>query len=121
MAGISPGCTELTLPLTRIVDEDVDLAVGRERGGDGGVPVRLAGDVETLKRASPLLDLIESATAWPSASSMSATMTLAPSRANSRAVAAPIPDAAPVTMATLSCKRMASALGSGIRSVWRVR
>src|SRR5262245_57055888 len=49
---------------------------------------------------------MESATLLPSTSSTSATTTLAPSPANSRAVAAPIPEAAPVTMATLSCKRI---------------
>ena len=32
-----------------VVDEDVDLAVGRERRGDGGVPVRLARHVEPLE------------------------------------------------------------------------
>src|SRR6218665_1257806 len=36
---------------------------------------------------------------------MSVTTTRAPSRANSRAVARPIPDAAPVTRATLSLSR----------------
>src|ERR1051326_5333041 len=42
-----------------------------------------------------------SATAAPRSSSMSVTMTSAPSRASSMAQAAPIPDAPPVTIATL--------------------
>src|SRR5215469_8766781 len=42
-----------------------------------------------------------SATCRPSCSSTSPITTLAPSRANMRAVAAPIPDAAPEMMATL--------------------
>jgi hypothetical protein len=42
-----------------------------------------------------------SATCLPSCSSTSAITTLAPSRANMRAVAAPMPDAAPEMMATL--------------------
>src|SRR3954470_10123695 len=49
-------------------------------------------------------------TASPSLSKRSATTTaLAPSRANSRAVAAPMPPAAPLTKATLSFIRMVRA------------
>src|SRR6202048_3464078 len=48
-----------------------------------------------------------SATCRPSCSSTSAITTLAPSRANSRAVAAPMPDAAPEMMATLPASLMA--------------
>src|SRR5512138_318076 len=49
-------------------------------------------------------------TASPSLSRRSATTTaLAPSRANSRAVAAPMPPAAPLTRATLSFIRMVRA------------
>src|SRR5690348_18365620 len=49
-----------------------------------------------------------STTSAPSLSRMSATKTIAaPSRANSRAVAAPMPLAAPVTRATLSFMRIA--------------
>src|SRR5215207_457815 len=52
-------------------------------------------------------------TASPSLSRRSATTTaLAPSRANSRAVAAPMPPAAPVTSATLSFIRMVRAPSS---------
>src|SRR5262249_41517393 len=53
--------------------------------------------------------------ALPSTSSTSATTTLAPSLAKSRAVAAPIPEAAPVTMATLSSKRMGVSSELGFR------
>src|ERR1700748_1681407 len=49
-------------------------------------------------------------TALPSSLNMSATTTLAPSWAKRRAVAAPMPDAAPEIMATLSCKRMSVSL-----------
>src|SRR5215470_14823167 len=45
-------------------------------------------------------------TPLPSLSSMSAHSTLAPSAAKIFAVDAPMPDAAPVTMATLSLRRM---------------
>src|ERR1700736_845551 len=48
-----------------------------------------------------------SATCRPSCSSTSAITTLAPSRANIRAVAAPMPDAAPEMMATLSASLIA--------------
>src|SRR5262249_17954632 len=41
---------------------------------------------------------------WPAASLTSATVTLAPSRANASAVARPIPSAPPVTMTTLPSK-----------------
>src|SRR6266436_3636636 len=47
------------------------------------------------------------ATCRPSCSSMSAITTLAPSRANRRAVAAPMPDAAPDMMATLPASLIA--------------
>src|SRR5438132_10986102 len=50
---------------------------------------------------------IPSATCRPSCSSTSAITTLAPSRANRRAVAAPMPDAAPDMMATLPASLMA--------------
>src|ERR1700722_19700995 len=63
-----------------------------------------------MNTAWPPAPVIERTTAWPSASSMSATTTFAPSRANRRAVAAPIPDAAPVTIATLSFRRMVRVL-----------
>src|SRR5499433_747612 len=52
-----------------------------------------------------------SATCRPSCSSTSATTTLAPSRANIRAVAAPMPDAAPEMMATF--QRHNSIIGCG--------
>jgi hypothetical protein len=48
-----------------------------------------------------------SATCRPSCSSTSPITTLAPSRANMRAVAAPMPDAAPEMMATLFASLMA--------------
>src|SRR5215831_5546489 len=56
-----------------------------------------------------------SATCRPSCSSTSPITTLAPSRANMRAVAAPIPDAAPEMMATLP----ASLIGVLLCFVWR--
>src|SRR3954468_17223546 len=46
-----------------------------------------------------------SATALPASSEMSTAMTLAPSAANRRAVASPMPLPAPVITATRSCKR----------------
>src|SRR5437899_3057873 len=49
-----------------------------------------------------------SATSRPSCSSTSAITTLAPSRANMRAVAAPMPDAAPEMMATLPASLICS-------------
>src|SRR6266446_5928667 len=51
-----------------------------------------------------------SATCRPSCSSTSAITTLAPSRANRRAVAAPMPDAAPEMMATLPASLIVSSL-----------
>src|SRR6266702_1955050 len=60
--------------------------------------------------AVPPAFLMSAATASPSLSRTSATTTaLAPSRPNRRAVAAPIPLAAPVTRATLSFMRMVRA------------
>src|SRR5262249_52722153 len=50
---------------------------------------------------------IASATCRPSCSNTSAITTLAPSRANMRAVAAPMPDAAPEMMATLPASLIA--------------
>ena len=49
---------------------------------------------------------IAAATSLPSSSSMSAITTFAPSFAKRTAVARPIPDAAPVTIATLFASRM---------------
>src|ERR1700744_3508655 len=57
---------------------------------------------------------ISSASARPAVSSMSVRTSLAPSRASTRAVAAPMPDAAPVMMPTLPSNRaiVSSVLGS---------
>ena len=57
-------------------------------------------------RAWPPESLILATTSVPSASRISVTMTQAPSAANSSAVDAPIPHAAPVTIATLSLRRI---------------
>src|SRR3954452_20403783 len=56
--------------------------------------------------ASPPPARISAATASACSWRISATTTLAPSWAKSRASASPIPCAAPVTIATLSCRRM---------------
>src|SRR6266853_3777622 len=56
---------------------------------------------EMLTIDPPFACVISAAIFLPSASSMSATTTLAPSRAKIRAMLAPIPDAAPVISATL--------------------
>jgi hypothetical protein len=56
--------------------------------------------VMKLGRLAPLVAIL-STTAWPPLSSRSVITTLAPSRAGIAAQAAPIPDAPPVTMATL--------------------
>src|SRR5262249_1335001 len=73
----------------------------------------------TASLSAPRTTSTRMAIAWPparstvstvflaAASSMSATTTRAPSRANPRAVAAPIPEPAPVTTATRSCSFMA--------------
>src|ERR1700733_10800375 len=60
-----------------------------------------------MNTALPPAALILSATALPSSSSMSAMTTLAPSLPKRLAVAAPMPEAAPVMIATLSARRMA--------------
>src|SRR5690349_16697099 len=68
-------------------------------------------------------------TASPSVSFTSAHITLAPSAAKIFAVEAPMPDAAPVTMATLSFRRMgflrlwagAAVREIGSRQVWHGR
>src|SRR5277367_4548498 len=52
--------------------------------------------------AAPLALVMSATTRLPSSSSISATTTLAPSRAKIRAMLAPMPDAAPVISATLS-------------------
>src|SRR6266705_380886 len=59
------------------------------------------------KRAMPPACVMMPTTASPSLSFMSAHRTLAPSAAKIFAVDAPMPDAAPVTMAILSLRRMA--------------
>src|SRR5260370_10254690 len=51
--------------------------------------------------AAPFARVISSTSAFPSARSMSATTTLAPSPAKIRAMLAPMPEAAPVISATL--------------------
>src|SRR5215469_14675698 len=59
-----------------------------------------------MNSAVPLARVISAATWRPSSSSMSATTTFAPSLAKRRAVAAPMPEAAPVTIATFPSRRM---------------
>src|SRR5712664_3332349 len=56
--------------------------------------------------AWPPAALISLLTCWPASLLRSAMSTAAPSRARSRAVAAPIPDAPPVTTATLPVNLM---------------
>src|SRR5712672_3517552 len=56
--------------------------------------------------AWPPAALISLLTCWPAPLLRSAMSTVAPSRARSRAVAAPIPDAPPVTTATLPANLM---------------
>ena len=69
-----------------------------------------ASDVTSVrtKRACRWLAEMSAATASPSFTSMSAMTTLAPSCANSRASASPMPWAPPVMIATLSLSRMMS-------------
>src|SRR5215831_16501958 len=62
---------------------------------------------------------IASATCRPSCSSTSAITTLAPSRANMRAVAAPMPDAAPEMMATFPASLIAVLLPVALSGVQR--
>src|SRR5271165_5095694 len=77
------------------------------------------------KAASPLARRIASATRSPPSALMSARTTLAPSRAKVRAVASPMPDAAPLISATLFASLMEGTptpqwgtdLGSGGRSL----
>ena len=64
----------------------------------------------TSSRANRAAAPIASATCLPSCSITSAMTTLAPSRANIRAVAAPMPDAAPDIMATLPASLMVAPL-----------
>ncbi len=60
-------------------------------------------EMSTLTNAaSPPLATMSSTTDWPFSSLKSATTTFAPAWAKRRAVASPMPCAAPVTMATLS-------------------
>ena len=58
------------------------------------------------KAASPPLALMSASTAWPSATRMSPMTTRAPSRANRRASAAPIPRAPPLISATFPASLM---------------
>ena len=88
-----------------VVDEHVDraeLALGLRRPPDRHR--RRVGDVE-LRRARPS---ISPATSRAPSRSRSATATRAPSAASRRAVAAPIPDAPPVTSAIRPSSRMAA-------------
>src|SRR5579872_2963660 len=59
-----------------------------------------------INSALPLVRVMSEATLRPSSSSVSAITTLAPSLAKRRAVAAPMPEAAPLTMATFPARRM---------------
>src|ERR1700722_11353144 len=61
-----------------------------------------------MNSAVPLARVMSAATCWPSSSNMSAITTLAPSFANRRAVATPIPDAAPLMIATFPSRRIIS-------------
>ena len=60
--------------------------------------------------AAPPADPISSTTFGPRLSLTSAIATAAPCSANSRALSAPIPDAPPVTIATLSSSRLPTAI-----------
>src|SRR6266700_806908 len=64
------------------------------------------------KIAAPFARVISPTRVRPSASSMSATATLAPSPANTRAMLAPIPEAPPVISATLPSSLMVPPCGS---------
>ena len=64
--------------------------------------------------ASPPLPRMSASTWRPSSSSTSAMMTLAPSRANSRASSAPMPPPAPLINATLPANRMSIPLAAGL-------
>ena len=59
-----------------------------------------------MNSAVPLARVMSAAIFLPSSSSMSAITTVAPSLAKRRAVAAPMPEAAPLTIATLPSRRM---------------
>ena len=67
-----------------------------------GLALELARETSQRANTPPM----RCATAWPWASFRSATTTRAPSAAKRSAIAAPKPDAAPVTMADLSCNLM---------------
>ena len=105
-----------------VVDRAVEPPVALDRGVDHGLGVRGAGDVgrgrtrRCRRRCS-----MRSTVAWPSSSLMSLTSTCAPAAAKTRAVASPIPMAAPVTIATLpssdSCGHRSCTFLSGSRAV----
>ena len=86
-----------------IVDQDINTAKRGQRFRNNRSQCSSLVTSSLWKRAfSP----ISAARAVPSASSISVKTTLAPSAANSLAVAAPIPDDAPVKMATLFISRV---------------
>src|SRR6185437_2371836 len=75
------------------------------------------------KRASPPDLRMSAATLSPMSARISATTTLAPSLANSRASASPMPCPPPVTIATLSLRRISflPCVGRMLIRLWRVR
>src|SRR5262249_46549120 len=90
-----------------VIDQHIEFAEMPGGGGHDGSPILLFSHIE---RFEPRRGAKPSATCRPSCSSMSAITTSAPSRANIRAVAAPMPDAAPETMATLPASLMVVSL-----------
>jgi hypothetical protein len=84
---------------TSIIDQHIEFAEVSGGGGHDGGPALL---ICHIKRFEPRRGAGGIGHCRASCSSTSAITTLAPSRANMRAVAAPMPDAAPEMMATLS-------------------
>ena len=78
-----------------VVDEDVEPAKPGHRRRDGGRPVLLAGHVEMHVDGGIPAPAIVRAVSRPRSSSTSPIATLAPASTISRAVAAPMPRAAP--------------------------
>src|SRR5215471_8230081 len=88
-----------------IADEDIHTTVGGNHFFHALLHLSLVGYIHSI--ALPWALAISSATDRAAALFKSAMATLPPSRAKVSAISFPMPLAAPVTMATLSCRRMA--------------
>jgi hypothetical protein len=103
-----------------IADQDVEAAEGRDRLRRAGLDLIFVADVIATPSARCPAGSISRAVASAAFKSRSAIAIFAPSRAKRSAISLPMPLAAPVMIATLSCKRMDLVL-PGLRAFFPAR